>query len=257
MKRLVHYCLSVLSLFFASLQSAPTTTIQTQPKGYVVVTGATKGLGKALAIQFIRSGWKVAGCGRSVEAIQKLQSEYGSEHFFAVVDITNEKMVEDWANEVVRRDGAPNIVINNAALINEPAPVWKISPAEFRNICDTNVMGTFNVIRFLLPSMVERGTGLIVNVSSGWGKEGGAHVSPYCTTKFAVEGLTQSLAKELPQGMAAVTLDPGPMHTDMLRKFYGQEEASRAPSPEEVAKKIIPILLNIKSSDNGRALSLH
>ena len=80
---------------------------------------------------------------------------------------------------------------------------------EFTRLVDVNVRGVQNVIRHFVPAMVAKRKGVIVNLSSGWGRSTSPEVAPYCATKWAIEGLTQALADELPAGMAAVPLNPG------------------------------------------------
>jgi len=94
-----------------------------------------------------------------------------------------------------------------------------------------------------------------VNFSSGWGRSTEAGVAPYCATKWAIEGLTQSLAQELPPGMTAVPLNPGIINTDMLRSCFGGSAADY-PSPGEWARIAAPYLLEIDASDNGRPLTV-
>lgn len=234
-------------------------------KQVVVITGATKGIGAALAGEFVRCGWKVAGCGRSEEHVQELQNQYGADHLFSVVDIKDDAAVAKWAEEVKEKLGIPFILMNNAGMINRPCVLWKVSSDEFADVIDTNVIGTVNMLRHFVPSMLQKGEGIIVNVSSGWGMQGKAIFSPdcegwgsfapYCASKFAIEGLTQSLSQELPQGIIAVTLAPGTSDTDMLFKAL-PEEAGKYPTAEERAKVIIPALLKIKQADSGKHLSL-
>jgi NAD(P)-dependent dehydrogenase (short-subunit alcohol dehydrogenase family) len=102
--------------------------------------------------------------------------------------------------------------------------------------------------------MVERSSGVIVNFSSGWGRSADAEVAPYCATKWAIEGLTQSLAQELPSGMAAVPLNPGIIDTEMLRSTFGGS-ASAYPSAAQWAKRAAPFLLGLGPKDNGRQLT--
>ena len=104
--------------------------------------------------------------------------------------------------------------------------------------------------------LVARRSGVIVNFSSGWGRSTDAEVAPYCATKWAIEGLTQALAQELPEGMAAVPLNPGIIDTDMLRSCFGGS-ASSYPSPLEWAKRAVPFLLKLGPKDNGRSLSVN
>ena len=83
-----------------------------------------------------------------------------------------------------------------------------------------NVSGTLNVIRAFVPAMIAAGRGVIANLSSGWGRSTDALVGPYCASKYAIEGLTGSLAQELPRPLAAVAVSPGVIDTDMLRRCW-------------------------------------
>jgi NAD(P)-dependent dehydrogenase (short-subunit alcohol dehydrogenase family) len=132
--------------------------------------------------------------------------------------------------------------------------LWEISAAEFAGIVDVNINGVANVIRHFVPAMVARGSGVIVNFSSGWGRATDAEVAPYCATKYAIEGLTQALAQELPKGLAAIPLNPGIIDTDMLRSCFGGSAADY-PSPEEWAKQTVPFLLKLGPRDNGKPLT--
>ena len=103
--------------------------------------------------------------------------------------------------------------------------------------------------------MIKRGNGVIVNFSSGWGRSTSAEVAPYCATKFAIEGLTQALAQELPAGLAAIPLNPGVIDTDMLRSCFGGS-ASSYPSPQQWAKRAVPFLLKLSPRENGQPLTV-
>jgi NAD(P)-dependent dehydrogenase (short-subunit alcohol dehydrogenase family) len=102
--------------------------------------------------------------------------------------------------------------------------------------------------------MLARGSGVIVNFSSGWGRSTSPEVAPYCATKYAVEGLTLALAQELPAGMCAVPLNPGIINTDMLQSCFGADAGSY-PTPEKWAQKAVPFLLNLGPKDNGKSLT--
>jgi NAD(P)-dependent dehydrogenase (short-subunit alcohol dehydrogenase family) len=146
------------------------------------------------------------------------------------------------------------LLLNNAAVVNRNAPLWEVPPAEFSQVIDVNIKGVHNVLRHFLPSMLERGSGVVVNFSSGWGRSTSPEVAPYCATKYAVEGLTLALAQELPSGMCAVPLNPGIINTDMLRSCFGENAASY-PTPEQWAIKAVPFLLKLGPRDNGRSLT--
>jgi NAD(P)-dependent dehydrogenase (short-subunit alcohol dehydrogenase family) len=133
--------------------------------------------------------------------------------------------------------------------------LWEVEPEEFSRVIDVNIKGVFHVIRAFGPSMIRKGTGVIVNFSSGWGRSTSPEVAPYCATKFAIEGLTQSLAQELPSGLAAVPLNPGVIDTEMLRSCFGEGAASY-PKPAEWAKNAVPFLLSLNEQHNGRSLTV-
>jgi NAD(P)-dependent dehydrogenase (short-subunit alcohol dehydrogenase family) len=222
----------------------------------VVITGATRGLGLAMAEKLIALGHTVIGCGRSKSAIDKLEKNYGKPHDFSAIDVTNDEQVHVWAERIFTTHGPPDLLLNNAALINKNAVLWKVPPAEFDQVIDVNIKGVVNVIRHFLPAMIEKGSGVIVNFSSGWGRSVDAEVAPYCATKWAIEGLTRALAQELPKGLAAIPLNPGIIDTDMLRSTFGGSSRSY-PSPEEWSERAVPFLLGLGPKDNGRPLTVH
>lgn len=221
----------------------------------VVITGTSRGLGRAMVEEFIRRGHTVVGCGRSAAAIVELARRHPAPHDFAAVDVASDEAVQAWAQRILQSHGAPDLLLNNAALINRNAPLWEVSAREFSEVVDVNVKGVANVIRHFVPAMVARHSGVIVNFSSGWGRSTSAEVAPYCATKWAMEGLTQALAQELPSGMAAVPLNPGIINTDMLQSCFGGSAAAY-PSAEEWAKLAVPFLLKLGPRDNGRPLTV-
>src|SRR4051812_1863413 len=107
----------------------------------VVLTGVTRGLGRALVTQFIELGHSVLGCGRSEEALAELRRAYGPPHDFAAVDVARPEQVEAWAKGLLRAHGSPDFLINNAAIINENAPLWKVPADEFDRVIDVNIKG--------------------------------------------------------------------------------------------------------------------
>lgn len=221
----------------------------------IVVTGVTRGLGRAMAIKFAGLGHTVIGCGRSRAAIDTLRTELGAPHRFDALDVTQDADVATWAESVIKDFGPPDLLLNNAALINEVAPLWQISAQDFDALIDVNIKGVTNVIRHFVPFMIERQSGVIVNFSSGWGRSTDAGVAPYCASKWAIEGLTRSLAQELPKTMAAIPLNPGIIDTDMLKLCFG-DEAQHYPSAERWSETAVPFLLELSPRDNGTPLSV-
>jgi NAD(P)-dependent dehydrogenase (short-subunit alcohol dehydrogenase family) len=221
----------------------------------IVVTGATRGLGRALVPLFAAAGHTIVGCGRSAEHVADLNGAFGRPHDFAAVDVRDGEAVQAWADRVLASHGPPDLLVNNAALMNTPAPLWEVPAAEFEAVIDVNVTGVFRVCRAFLPAMVQRKAGVVVNLSSGWGRSVSPDVAPYCASKYAVEGLTLALAAELPKGMASVPLNPGVINTDMLRQAWA-DGANAYPTPDEWAKRAAPFLLALGPKDNGRSLSV-
>jgi len=221
----------------------------------IVLTGATRGLGRALVPHFVRDGHTVAGCGRSADHVEGLRRQFGPPHVFATVDVTDAAAVQTWAGDVLQKLGPPDLLINNAAVMNRPAPLWAVAADDFDRLIDVNVKGVANAIRAFVPAMVARKSGVIVNLSSGWGRSTSPEVAPYCASKFAIEGLTKALAQELPAGMAAFPLNPGVIDTDMLRSAWG-DSAGSYPSAEQWAKRAAPFLLNLGPTDNGKSLTV-
>jgi NAD(P)-dependent dehydrogenase (short-subunit alcohol dehydrogenase family) len=220
----------------------------------VLITGVTRGLGRAMVDEFVKRKHTVLGCGRSQKGIEQLRKQIGPPHDFAVVDVAADDEVKAWAGRLLGTYGPPDLVLNNAGVINKNARLWEVPEREFSQVIDVNLKGIANVIRHFVTEMVKRKRGVIVNFSSGWGRSTDAEVAPYCATKWAIEGLTQAFAQELPSGMAAVALNPGIINTDMLQSCFGGS-ASGYLSPAEWAKSAVPFLLELGPAENGKQLT--
>jgi NAD(P)-dependent dehydrogenase (short-subunit alcohol dehydrogenase family) len=193
----------------------------------VMITGVSKGLGRALAIELAYHGHTIVGCSRDQDKLDFLQSQLpnNNHHLFLNIDVRCNNKVEEMARIVMEKNGGPpDIIVNDAGVINKNNMIWEVLSEEFDLVMDTNLKGTSNVLRHLIPLMVKKnkneGGGIIVNMSLGWGRSGAALVAPYCASKWAIEGLTKSVAEGLPIGMEVVALNPGVINTDMLASFY-------------------------------------
>lgn len=221
----------------------------------ILITGVSRGLGRAMTERFIQLGHTVIGCARSGTAVEELNRKYGSPHNFTALDVADEAQVMNWAKLILSDYEAPDLLINNAAIINDLAPLWEIPGEDFSRLIDINIKGVANVIRYFVPAMIEKGSGVIINLSSGWGRSTSPEVSSYCASKWAIEGLTRSLAQELPDGMAAIPLSPGIIHTQMLEVCYG-EDAANYTAIEDWVEKAVPFILQLSPVDNGMPLSV-
>ncbi|MCA9013391.1 MAG: SDR family oxidoreductase [Planctomycetaceae bacterium] len=221
----------------------------------IVITGVSKGLGRALVEGFAALGHTIVGCARASSSFDHLTASQEASHDFSVVDVSSDEQVRNWASRIIADFGVPDLLINNAAVINQNAKLWQIDAEEFDRSMAINVSGTANVIRHFVPAMVKRRKGVIVNLSSGWGRSVSAEVAPYCATKWAIEGLTRALAEELPDGMCAVPLNPGIINTEMLQSCFASG-AEHYPKPDEWARRAIPFLLQLGPQHNGQPLTV-
>ncbi len=222
---------------------------------HIVLTGVTQGLGRALTDGLIEAGHVIFGCGRSAEAIAQLEQQYPQPHHFEVVDVAQAPEVIAWASTIFEQSEAPDLLVNNAGVVNAPAPLWEISDATFTQVTDVNLRGVANTIRSFVPAMIDRGQGVIVNFSSGWGRSTSPDVAPYCATKWAIEGLTQALAQELPTGLAAVALNPGIINTEMLQTCFG-DHAAAYPTADQWSRAAVPFILRLTAQQNGQSLTV-
>ncbi|MBD5782205.1 SDR family oxidoreductase [Pelagicoccus sp. NFK12] len=222
---------------------------------HICITGCTKGLGRALVDWFLEHGWAVSGCGRDADAILELvDSKPRDRVHFERVDVTDDAAVGLFAAEVEATLGTPELLLNNAGIINANAPLWEVPAKEFSQVVDVNIKGVANVLRHFAPMMIAKGRGVMVNLSSGWGRSTSPEVAPYCATKWAVEGLSQAMAQELPAGVAVAAMNPGIIDTAMLRSCFG-EGARGYGKASDWAMRAGPFLSELDASCNGRQLT--
>jgi NAD(P)-dependent dehydrogenase (short-subunit alcohol dehydrogenase family) len=221
----------------------------------IVLTGVSRGLGLALAERFVELGHQINGCARSKTTIAALRKRFGPPHRFTALSVTDDAAVRRWARATIRAQQGVDLLINNAGVMGRKAPLWDVTAREFADVVDVNLTGVANVIRHFAPPMVRRCSGVIVNFSSGRGRKAGAQVAPYSATKWAIEGLTQALAQELPKGMAAVALNPGYINTEMLRISFGPA-AHSFPSADRWSRTAATFILQIGAADNGLPLTV-
>ena len=207
-----------------------------------------------MARGFVACGFHIAGCARPSAELVAMTDALGPDHFLRPVDVSDDAAVAAFAAGMLESCGAPDLLLNSAAVINPPAPLWEMPEHEISALFDINVKGTIHFLRHFLPPMITRGRGVVVNFSSGWGRSTSPEVAPYCASKWAIEGLTRALADELPRGLAAVAFNPGIINTEMLRCCFGKDAASY-PDPDTWAKAAVPFLASIGPRDNGKALT--
>lgn len=221
----------------------------------IVITGVSRGLGRALTEGFIAQNHQVIGCARSADLVKQLRQDFPDPNDFSTVDVADDSQVKAWSHHVLSNYGAPDLLVNNAGLLNPLAPLWELPAEEVDPVIDVNIKGVINMIRHFVPAMVEQHHGIVVNFSSGWGRSTSPQVAPYCATKWAIEGLTRSLAQELPQGMAAIPLNPGIIHTSMLEQCYGSAAADYT-RLDHWAQAAVQFILQLEPQQNGQPLTV-
>ena len=163
---------------------------------------------------------------------------------FDIIDLTNESKVEQYVDRIASSVGKIDILINNAGVAQDLSLVEELGYEEFQSVIKDNVMNTFNMIKYVLPIMKKQNSGIIINVSSRSGRRGVPRLSAYCAAKFAVRGLTESVAKEVENNnIRCISISPGGVNTEMRRKLFGDEDAEN----QQPTSRIINIITKILS----------
>ncbi|MFH0985125.1 MAG: SDR family oxidoreductase [Candidatus Omnitrophota bacterium] len=206
-------------------------------KRTVVITGASRGLGLALAKQFTDLGDTVFGISRTRKNWPAAKEAVPSDRFKLIAgDITSEKTVKTLLAGIKRRTGRIDILINNAGYCAPLAPVEKVTLKEFREHFKQNLDTAFLMCKYAVPIMKKQPKALIMNVSSMAGTRAVPRLVSYSAAKFGVLALSQAVAKENAEtGLQCITVCPGGMNTEMRRELFGNEDAERQQTPEFVA----------------------
>jgi len=162
-----------------------------------VVTGGAQGIGRAIAERLLASGAAVTVWDRDGDELAATRASLGPGAGGVVVDVTDPGSVERAAAETIEAAGGIDILVNNAGIAGPNATTWEYPIDQWRQVIDIDLNGVFYCCRAVVPHMIERGYGRIVNIASIAGKEGNPNASAYSAAKAGVIGLTKSLGKEL------------------------------------------------------------
>ncbi|GAA0599259.1 oxidoreductase [Kutzneria viridogrisea] len=180
------------------------------------ITGASRGFGLEIARQALDRGDSVVATARDPRAVEQALPGYGERLLAIALDVTDQARAWQATEEAVRRFGRIDVLVNNAGR-GLVGAVEEVSEAEARAVFDTNVFGLMAVSRAVLPVMRAQGSGRVLNLSSIGGFVSWAGWGVYCSTKFAVEGLSEAMRLELaPLGVHVTLVEPGPFRTDFL-----------------------------------------
>jgi 3-oxoacyl-[acyl-carrier protein] reductase len=206
-----------------------------------LITGATRGIGRALALQLANSGTFAYCIGRDREALSSLQKELGRQGTAVSADILDPTQIGRVIEQVKQNHGQLDFLINNAGIAHANSPVETLPFETFRKVVETNLFGTFLVTQAALPLM--RPGGVIVNNLSVAAQRVFPGASGYCSSKFGALGFTSTLREELRERKIRVTaLLPGPIATDIWNQFWGDAPRDRMAKPEDVAEVVVGIL---------------
>ena len=195
-----------------------------------VITGAGRGIGRAIALAYTREGAKLVLAARNESELQEVASavsELGGEAVAAPTDVITQDGTERLAHTAVERFGRIDVLVNNAGISGPVGPLQGNDIADWVNTISVNLTGTFLVCRAVIPVMLEQSGGKIINLSGAGATNAWSNMSAYCSSKAAVVRLTEVLAQELDgKGITVNALGPGSVHTSMWDKMT--EEAAQA-----------------------------
>ncbi len=213
-----------------------------------VITGASRGIGRAIALKYAKEGYRIAVCClRNTQQLEEVRQEaealWHSRCLCYTGDMGEYSQAEDFFRQILQTFGAPDILVNNAG-ISHIGLLQDMRPQEWERLLQTNLTSVFNCCHLAVPPMLSRKQGKIINISSVWGSVGASMEAAYSATKGGVNALTRALAKELaPSGIQVNAVACGVIDTEM-NHFLSQEELSaltqeiptgRMGTPEEVA----------------------
>ena len=196
----------------------------------VLVTGASSGIGRACVDAFLAQGARVIAAARRIERLQELQAQHDGAVLPLAMDVRDRAQVNEALGSLPDGWSTIDVLVNNAGLARGKTPLHKDDPDDWDQMLDTNVRGLLNVSGAVLPGMVERGSGHVINVGSNAGREVYPGGTVYCATKAAVERITRGMRMDvLGSGVKISEVDPGMVETEFsLVRFDGDEAAADA-----------------------------
>jgi 3-oxoacyl-[acyl-carrier protein] reductase len=226
-----------------------------------LVTGASKGIGKAIALAFGQEGANVVVTARTTAALEALEAELqqmGVEALTVTADLALEADIQRIATETLARFGRIDILVNNAAIIHPPLDLINFDPALWRQVIDVNLTGAALLTRAVLPGMIKNRSGKIINISSIGGRKGGKGRSAYRVTKAGLISLTESVAAEVkPYDIDVNCICPGGVDTEGYREAFnsrGRSENPKLMRPEEIAELAVFLASEASSAITGASI---
>jgi 3-oxoacyl-[acyl-carrier protein] reductase len=220
-------------------------------EGVALVTGGGRGIGAGIARELADAGMKVAVSARTADQVEQVAAEIGG--LAIVADVSRQADVERMVAEVDGGLGPINLLVNNAGVAHWGEKTWEDDPDEWWRVLEVNLLGPYLVSRAVIPGMIERGRGRILNTGSGSGYLPGQRTSAYGASKAALYRLGEALALQLePYGIAVFTFSPGLVKTDMTERFSDEMPWT----PPELAPSLVRVLASGRA-DKLRGRYIH
>jgi NAD(P)-dependent dehydrogenase (short-subunit alcohol dehydrogenase family) len=217
-----------------------------------LITGATRGIGKAVAAAYVREGARVFICARNQQEVAATVREFRYDSTDAHVDgcagdVGKETDVCRIVDAVVERFQTIDTLVNNASLLGPRVALVEYPFRQWEEVIRVNLHGVFLLSQQVVKRMIVQRHGSIINVSSGVGRVGRARWGAYAVSKFGLEGLTQVLADEVKEfGIRVNSVNPGPTRTEMRAEAYPEEDPLTLPTPEQIT----PIFVHLASAQS-------
>ncbi len=228
----------------------------------VVVTGAGRGIGREIALTCAQEGGSVVLAARSVEALQEVAGQIelaGGEALAVETDVCDPGAVTGLASQVLSRWGRVDVLVNNSGIGGPSAPLWEVPPADWEETFAVNVTGVFLCCQAVLPSMIERRSGSIINIGSITGKRPLLNRAPYAASKAALIGLTRTLAVEAgPHQIRVNLVSPGFVAGERIDWVFEQQAVSQGRDVDDVradAEKMTPLRRLVSAADVARTVA--
>ena len=225
-----------------------------------LVTGAGRGIGRAIAIVMAGEGAKVALTGRNIQPLDQVADEIqqaGGDATSWQLDVSSENQVEDVVRKISGLWGKIDILVNNAAIIHHDTPVWSTPIEEWDEEMAINLRGTFLCCHYVLPQMVERQEGIVINIRSSSGTIPESEFGAYGATKWGVIGYTASLAKSVrPHGVRVNGLNPGWVETGMTAGQKPKDAGPEWTQPQDIARAALFLAAHAPADMTGQFINL-
>ncbi len=223
----------------------------------VLVTGGSRGIGRAIALAYAREGAKIFICARREadleQAADEIRAAVGEASWIAA-DISKTREVKRLIREVRRLYGTVHILVNNASILGHRETIVRYPLSDWERVMRVNLTALFGVTKEALGMMIPQREGSIINLSSGVGRVGKARWGAYAASKFGVEGFTQLLAEEMKEHNIRVNaVNPGGTRTDMRAEAYPQEDPLTLPTPDEITGVFVHLASSESEGVTGKS----